>query len=226
MSEYTPLAKWTLITSWTLTVLGFLSIALSVFVYRKVGFDVALVIASFILTTVLVALSTWAIVDEGQGMHEQDISTAQLDHIAKSLLVSEVLWSIVNSLMRIAACLFLRKIFKVCDRFQLLAIASVLQVFLMCRPFAANWDKTIPGACGNQMISFMVFESFGLALDVAILAIPAWQIMMLRLSFHSRLGVIALLDVSSPSMLWSEAAGTNNEQKRAGSLWSPNKSVV
>ncbi|KAM5457757.1 hypothetical protein McanCB56680_004122 [Microsporum canis] len=205
MPEYTPLAKWTLITSWTLTVLGFLSTALSVFVYRKVGFDVALVIVSFILATILVTLSTWAIVDEGQGMHEQDISTAQLDHMAKSLLVSEALWSIVNSLMRIAACLFLRKIFKVCDRFRLLAIlmllsgllaiASVLQVFLMCRPFAASWDKTIPGTCGNQMISFMVFESFGLALDVAILAIPAWQIMMLRLSFRSRLEVIALLDV-------------------------------
>lgn len=83
MPEYTSLAKWTLIVSWTLTALGFLSTSLNVLCARKVGVDVALVVASLVLATVLIALSTWAIVDEGQGMHDQDVSSSQLVHLAK-----------------------------------------------------------------------------------------------------------------------------------------------
>lgn len=76
----------------------------------------------------------------------------------------------------------------------LLAGASLLQVFLLCRPFAANWDKSILSKCGDQVVSFMVFESLGLALDVAILVYPAWRVMSLKMTLRNRLAVIFMLD--------------------------------
>ncbi|KID78792.1 integral membrane protein, partial [Metarhizium brunneum ARSEF 3297] len=208
MSGYTPLAKCTLGISWALTSLGFASTALPVLVLGEFKTDDGLVAASFLLSAALVSLSTWAIVDEGQGSHETDMSATQLEHMAKSLLVAEALWSVANSLVRISACLLLSRLFGVFRAARrglvmlmvlcaLLAGASVLQVFLMCTPLAATWDKNMAGTCGDQAASFMAFESLGLALDVAVLAVPAVYVMRLKLPLQGRLAAIVVLDAGA-----------------------------
>lgn len=83
MSGYTSLAKCTLGISWALTSLGFASTTLPVLVLGEFKTDDGLVATSFLLSAALVSLSTWAIVDEGQGSHETDMSATQLEHMAK-----------------------------------------------------------------------------------------------------------------------------------------------
>ncbi|ROV92176.1 hypothetical protein VMCG_09286 [Cytospora schulzeri] len=132
---------------------------------------------------------------------------SQLAKAAKSLLVAEALWSLVNGLLRVAAGQMLYKIFKaMIGRWPpfiimiisaALALASIVQVFLICRPFAAQWDPRVLGTCGDQIGSFMALESTGLSLDVAILAVPAAQTLRLNLSMRNKVRVILVLDMGA-----------------------------
>lgn len=88
MHEHTSLAICTLVVNWTLTLLALL-IVLAVCCFKitsrcqKIRLDEILVLVAFIISLVLVSLSTWAIVDEGQGKHQQDVSTSHLEIAAK-----------------------------------------------------------------------------------------------------------------------------------------------
>src|SRR4051794_25613514 len=103
----------------------------------------------------------------------------------QSLLVNEALWTLTNTLLRISACCFLRQIFWIVRSFRVTSsivvcvcvihgIISALELFLICRPLAAQWDAYGAGTCGNQIDSFMVIECCGLVLDciISILPIP------------------------------------------------------
>ena len=52
------------------------------------------------------------------------------------------------------------------------AAASILQIFLLCRPFAAHWDPRVLGFCGDHVVAFVTLEVSGLLLDIAILSLP------------------------------------------------------
>lgn len=87
MKGYTGLAKCTLGLSWTFTIFALLSCIAGL--YRRVvqplrtsAADI-LVMVSFVLGTVLVAQSTWAIIDEGQGEHQWLVSDSKLSRAAK-----------------------------------------------------------------------------------------------------------------------------------------------
>lgn len=88
MQEYTSLALCTLAVNWTLTLLAFLAVlAICWFRFTFLGTiirpDDILILAAFLISTILVSLSTWAIVDEGQGSHQKDVSASQLETAAK-----------------------------------------------------------------------------------------------------------------------------------------------
>lgn len=93
MHEYTSLALCTLVVNWTLTFLTFLAIlAFSwfrfIFSNIRTRPDDILILVAFLISTVLVSLSTWAIVDEGQGKHQQDVPASRLETAAKVCLLS------------------------------------------------------------------------------------------------------------------------------------------
>lgn len=71
----------------------------------------------------------------------------------------------------------------------------MLEVCLICRPLAAQWDESIDGTCGNQIVSFVAVEATGLALDLAILASPLPLIVRLHVRLAFKIQVMALLDV-------------------------------
>lgn len=106
----------------------------------------------------------------------------------QSLLVAEALWTLVTGLLCIAASLLALRVFynsKFAVRTSVtimvlsagLGAASAVQIFLICRPFAAQWDPRVLGSCGDQVASFMALESAGLILDLGILLVPAVVIM-------------------------------------------------
>jgi hypothetical protein len=69
-------------------------------------------------------------------------------------------------------------------------MVSILEVCLICRPLAAQWDPNTGGACGNQIASFVTIEVLGLALDVAILLLPVKPLIRLRVTMKQKLTLL------------------------------------
>lgn len=76
-------------------------------------------------------------------------------------------------------------------------IASVLEVCLICRPLATQWDSNIKGLCGNQTASFIAVEVSGLVLDLAILVSPLPTVYSLMISRARKATIILLLDAGA-----------------------------
>jgi hypothetical protein len=71
-------------------------------------------------------------------------------------------------------------------------MVSILEVCLICRPLAAQWDPNVGGACGNQIASFVTIEVLGLALDVAILVLPIKVVFGLKMAPKRKLGLVMI----------------------------------
>lgn len=88
MRALTSLALSTLAVNWTLTVLAFMAVT-AIYCNRLVGLsmgvqpDDILILVSFVVSVVLVSLSTWTILDEGQAEHQGNVSGSQLELAAK-----------------------------------------------------------------------------------------------------------------------------------------------
>lgn len=209
MRLYTSLAICTLSVNWTLVLLASLAIvSICLHKRKRLGADDILISSSFVIGVALVGMQTWAIVDEGQGYHQQDVSESQLAKAAKSLLVGEALWSLVTGLLRVAAGLLVYRIFGLSPKLRLaavtimassaaLALASIVQVFLICKPFAAQWDPRLLGTCGDQVLSFMILECTGLGLDIVIFALPVLPLARLNTSISFIVTTIVILDVGA-----------------------------
>ncbi|KAI1138856.1 hypothetical protein F5Y05DRAFT_352712 [Hypoxylon sp. FL0543] len=158
-----------------------------------------------IITLGLVGQITWAVVDEGQGQHVSEVTQSQFELTAKSLLVSEALWALVNTFIRLSALILLHRVFSVTavNRFQsvflislsiLHGIAALLTAILICRPVHASWDPNVRGGiCGNQTAAYVGLEACGLLIDIAILALPFRPVLTMQMSTRQKLNVLLLL---------------------------------
>jgi hypothetical protein len=61
-------------------------------------------------------------------------------------------------------------------------VACFITFFALCRPFAYNWDPTIPGGeCGDRNLPFLLSAIFNFALDFAMIILPMpvlWHLQM------------------------------------------------
>lgn len=109
MRALTSLALCTLVVNWTLTLLTFLAVS-TIYSHRLIGLsmpvrpDDILILVSFIVGTALVSLSTWTILDEGQGEHQQNVPGSQLERAAKAsqawpqgLLYYYLIWTVSSA---------------------------------------------------------------------------------------------------------------------------------
>lgn len=126
----------------------------------------------------------------------------------QSLLVAEALWTLVTGLLRIAACLLAHSSFSPSNFARRtavaimalsagLAAASIIQIFVICRPFAAQWDPRVLGACGDQVASFLALESAGVVLDLGILLVPSVMIMRLQMRLDAKVQLIFVLNIGA-----------------------------
>ncbi|CEL04883.1 hypothetical protein ASPCAL06007 [Aspergillus calidoustus] len=73
------------------------------------------------------------------------------------------------------------------------AIATILAGCLICRPFAFNWDQTIPGGkCGNQVTSFTVTGVINLVTDFIVLVLPMPSLYRLQMATYKKATLIAV----------------------------------
>lgn len=57
------------------------------------------------------------------------------------------------------------------------------------------WDTSISGECGNQLLSYVLLEIFGLLIDLAILVTPPPLIYRLHMPWKRKASVSGMLSV-------------------------------
>lgn len=96
-----------------------------------------------------------------------------------------------------SAVLFIERIFGSSERTKFIArsllvlsilygLVVFLEVFLICRPMAVDWNAFVRGTCGDQIVSYLVLEVLGLLLDFTIFAVPIPPIWRLAIPVPSK----------------------------------------
>lgn len=107
--------------------------------------------------------------------------------------ISTIKLSVLCFYLRMFVNRGLRKSTKFVIAFVLLwTVGNILQVFLICRPFAATYDPTVPGTCGDQVGSFIAIGAFNIITDVLIFFLPIHTIWNLQMKTRAKVGVVAV----------------------------------
>ncbi|KAF2029082.1 integral membrane protein [Setomelanomma holmii] len=212
MTALTPLARVTIVLSWLLVGLAGASTLIQLFWlwFKKIRFSIAdgCVCAALLVGLAVVAQTTWAIVDEGSGKHQSDMVKGNIAAVAKSLVVNEALWSFAGALIRVAGSCLLCRIFGPHKSLNWIfqgtlvlcvthGLGSVLEVCLICRPLAAQWDPNVTGVCGSQLASFAAIEISGLILDLVMLISPVPAVLRMRMNRLKQIKAIIMLDIGA-----------------------------
>ncbi|KAJ5496921.1 hypothetical protein N7463_008908 [Penicillium fimorum] len=83
-------------------------------------------------------------------------------------------------------------------------IGTVLAGCLICRPFAFNWDQTIPGgSCGDQVTSFTVTGVINLVTDVVVLVTPMPLLYNLQMASYKKVTFIIIFGLGAVTCIIS-----------------------
>lgn len=75
---------------------------------------------------------------------------------------------------------------------------TILVGCLICRPFAYNWDQSIPGgSCGDQVTSFTVTGVINLVTDVIVLITPMPLLYKLQMARYKKVTLIAVFGLGA-----------------------------
>lgn len=122
-----------------------------------------------------------------------------LPHILKMLVSYELIYVVCISTVKLSVLVFYLRVFvnkglrmatKIALTFVCLwSIGNLLQVFLLCRPFARSYDPTVPGECGDQVASFIAIGAFNIISDIVILGLPLPTVWSLKMTTAAKLGL-------------------------------------
>ena len=112
----------------------------------------------------------------------------------------------------------------------LYGLVVFLEVFLICRPMAVDWNAHIDGTCGDQVVSYLVLEVLGLLLDVTIAAVSIPYLWALQMALAKKcltqlmfsigaLQVILFHGLRTSTDLWIESLLSRDYESRL-STWS------
>lgn len=121
-----------------------------------------------------------------------------------------MLWATSLMFTKASILLFYMRIFDVDNYFRTVAqlatgaivlwcLSVVLSSILLCWPFAYNWDQSIPGHCGNQVLSYIITGAFNIVTDLIVLCMPMpiiWKLQM------PRANKVALTIIFAIGFLW------------------------
>ncbi|KAK0714226.1 hypothetical protein B0T21DRAFT_386954 [Apiosordaria backusii] len=140
----------------------------------------------------------WAPMGIGYPMAQ---AAPNIEHILKMLVSYELIYATSISTIKLSVLVFYLRVFVnkamrmatkgaiifVC----LWSVGNILQVFLICRPFAAVYTlELMPTAqCGNQVGSFIAIGAFNIITDVVILTLPIPTVWSLKTSKGNKIGL-------------------------------------
>lgn len=127
-----------------------------------------------------------------------------IEHILKMLVSYELIYATSISTIKLSVLIFYLRVFVnktmrmatkgviifVC----LWSVGNILQVFLICRPFAAIYTVALmPTAqCGDQVGSFIAIGAFNIITDVLILTLPIPTVWTLKTSKGKKIALTAV----------------------------------
>lgn len=126
-----------------------------------------------------------------------------IEVIQKLTLAYSIIYTFGISFIKLSILFFYLRVF-VGSRFRLIThiaigiitvwtAANVLLLFLICRPFAMNYDITIEGKCGDRAAAFIAIGAFNIISDVFILGLPIPIIWNLRAQRKWKLSLTSIL---------------------------------
>jgi len=74
-------------------------------------------------------------------------------------------------------------------------MADIIAAFLICRPFARNWDFALPGNCGSRPAFYFAMGITNLVMDAVMIVLPMPYLYRLRMAWRKKLIAMALLSV-------------------------------
>ncbi|OQD83699.1 hypothetical protein PENANT_c015G05251 [Penicillium antarcticum] len=126
----------------------------------------------------------------------------QLISALKTFWASEWLWATATASLRLAILMLYIEIFPNHPVFFWTAsgvgglvflywVASILTIALLCRPVAYNWDRTIPGVCGDVIKTEYASAGFNMGIDLGVVLLPLPIVWRLHMSSRKKTGVTA-----------------------------------
>ena len=75
-------------------------------------------------------------------------------------------------------------------------ISVFLEAFLLCRPIAYNWDKTVPGGhCADLNLAYLIAGIMNLLIDALVVALPMPMLWRLQMPLSKKLGVTGMFSL-------------------------------
>jgi len=120
------------------------------------------------------------------------------------LLAFSFLYIVEETLIKISIICFYLRIFGKSKPFRLQsyvlitvlglwAVAGLLDIVLICKPLAYNWDTSMKGGhCGNRQISYKVEGGINVATNFLTMVLPIPQIMHLQLHMRQTWSLVVM----------------------------------
>lgn len=148
-----------------------------------------------------------------------------LEVILKLMVAYAIIYTFCIGFIKLSVLCFYIRVF-VGERFRLAtfatiglvtvwSLANVLLLFLICRPFAANYDLTVQGTCGDRPTAFIAIGAFNIITDILILVLPIPTIWSLRAQRKMKIGLTVIF---SFGLMWVESLIQANNSKLIFSL--------
>ncbi|KAJ5115374.1 hypothetical protein NUU61_001133 [Penicillium alfredii] len=120
----------------------------------------------------------------------------------KTFFASEWFWATATACFRLAILLLYIEIFPGHDTFFWCAtavaglvflywVASILTIALLCRPVEYNWNRAIPGVCGDVVKTEYASAGFNMVIDLGVVLLPLPIVWRLHMSSRKKTGVTA-----------------------------------
>lgn len=74
-------------------------------------------------------------------------------------------------------------------------VGDIIAAFLICRPLAKNWDRTLPGTCGSQPDFYFAMGIINIVSDIVLLALPMPYLYKLRMPLRKKLIAGTMLSI-------------------------------
>ncbi|KAK8152888.1 hypothetical protein IWX90DRAFT_40812 [Phyllosticta citrichinensis] len=172
--------------------------------HTKFGLDDYFCLLALIAVYGVVGIAfAWAAL--GMGVHIKYMPADNLFLILKMLVPFQFCYGIAIASVKCSYLFFYLRIFPHA-RLQLLAylcmavvlawwVGNVLQILLMCRPFAKNWNNALPGRCGNRPIGFTIIGALNMVTDVVIILLPLPWVHRLQMPRRAKMGLYLMFGI-------------------------------
>ncbi|ODH14526.1 hypothetical protein ACO22_06567 [Paracoccidioides brasiliensis] len=169
------------------------------------------IIAACIFSVTLESVSITGVIQCGIGYGHttkvlMEYGMEPITKLLKLLIPLQFLWALSLSFCKVSILLLYARVFAVpiviwVGRGAMVfiiswAIATIVAGCLICRPFAFNWDQTIPGGkCSDQVLSFTITGVFNLVTDVLVLLLPLPYLFKLQMQLYKKLVLMGVFSI-------------------------------